>query len=67
MNIKKLTALLLAFCMLLSLSVSAFAADKEVTGGYLSWELRDDGTLYISGNGKISAFSSADDQPWAAV
>ena len=30
MNIKKLTALLLAFCMLLSLSVSAFAAETDV-------------------------------------
>ena len=67
MKFKKLTALLLALCMLLSLSVSAFAADKAAAGGYLSWELCDDGTLYIAGNGKISAFSSADDQPWAVL
>ena len=44
MKFKKLTALLLVLCMVLSLSVSAFAADKP-TSGYLTWELRSDGTL----------------------
>ena len=63
MKFKKLTALLLVLCMMLSLSVSAFAADKP-TSGYLSWELRSDGTLYISGNGRIAPFTSAEDQPW---
>ena len=66
MKTRKFTALLLALCMLLSLSISAFAADKEAAG-YLLWELRSDGTLYISGNGKIAAFTTAEDQPWAAL
>ena len=65
-NFKKFTAFVLALCMLFSLSISAFAADKP-TSGYLSWELRSDGTLYISGNGRIVPFSSAEDQPWAAM
>ena len=63
MKFKKLIALLLVLCMVLSLSVSAFAADKP-TSGYLSWELRSDGTLYISGNGRIAPFTSAENQPW---
>ena len=63
MKFRKLTALFLVLCMVLSLSVSAFAADKP-TSGYLTWELRSDGTLYISGNGRIAPFTSAEDQPW---
>ena len=49
--------------MMLSLGVSAFAAEKTPTG-YLTWALDDSGTLSISGNGRIAAFTSADDQPW---
>lgn len=63
MKFRRMTAFLLVLCMVLSLSVSAFAADKP-TSGYLTWELRSDGTLYISGNGRIAPFTSADDQPW---
>ena len=63
MKTRKLTALLLALCMMLSLSVSAFAAEKTPTG-YLTWTLDDSGTLSISGNGRIAAFTSAEDQPW---
>ena len=65
-NFKKFTAFVLALCMLFSLSISAFAAEKTPTG-YLTWTLDDSGTLSISGNGRIAAFTSADDQPWAAV
>ena len=63
MKFRRMTAFLLVLCMVFSLSVSAFAADKP-TSGYLTWELRSDGTLYISGNGRIAPFTSADDQPW---
>ena len=63
MKFRKLTALFLVLCMMLSLSVSAFAAEKTPTG-YLTWTLDDSGTLSISGNGRIAAFTSADDQPW---
>ena len=63
MKTRKLTAILLALCMMLSLSVSAFAAEKTPTG-YLTWTLDDSGALTISGNGRIAAFTSAEDQPW---
>ena len=62
-NFKKFTAFVLALCMLFSLSISAFAAEKTPTG-YLTWALDDSGTLSISGNGRIAAFTSAEDQPW---
>ena len=63
MKFRKLTALFLVLCMMLSLGVSAFAAEKTPTG-YLTWALDDSGTLSISGNGRIAAFTSAEDQPW---
>ena len=63
MKFRKLTALFLVLCMMLSLGVSAFAAEKTPTG-YLTWMLDDSGTLSISGNGRIAAFTSAEDQPW---
>ena len=63
MKFRKLTALFLVLCMMLSLSVSTFAAEKTPTG-YLTWTLDDSGTLSISGNGRIAAFTSAEDQPW---
>ena len=63
MKFRKLTALFLVLCMMLSLGVSAFAAEKTPTG-YLTWMLDDSGTLTISGNGRIAAFASAEDQPW---
>ena len=63
MKFRKLTALFLVLCMMLSLSVSVFATEKTPTG-YLTWMLDDSGTLTISGNGRIAAFASAEDQPW---
>ena len=63
MKFRRMIAFLLVLCMLLSLSVSAFAAEKTPTG-YLTWTLDDSGTLSISGNGRIAAFTSAEDQPW---
>ena len=63
MKFRKLTALFLVLCMMLSLGVSAFAAEKTPTG-YLTWTLDDSGALTISGNGRIAAFTSAEDQPW---
>ena len=70
MKTRKLTALLLALCMLLSLSISAFAADDAVASGTIpdskiTWELDGKGWLTISGSGDCSAFTSKDDQPWA--
>ena len=63
MKFRKLTALFLVLCMMLSLGVSAFAAEKTPTG-YLTWTLDNSGTLIVSGNGRIAAFTSAEDQPW---
>ena len=70
MKTRKLTAILLALCMLLSLSISAFAADDAVASGTIpdskiTWELDGKGWLTISGSGDCSAFASKDDQPWA--
>ena len=44
MKTRKLTAILLALCMLLSLSISAFAADDAIASGTIqdskiTWEL----------------------------
>ena len=63
MKFRRMIAFLLVLCMVLSLSVSAFAAEKTPTG-YLTWALDDSGTLTISGNGRIAAFTTAEDQPW---
>ena len=48
MKTRKLTAILLALCMLLSLSISAFAADDTVASGTIqdskiTWKLDDKG------------------------
>ena len=72
MKLRKITALLLALCMMLSLSISAFAADAPVAGGTIQssgirWSLDTRGWLTISGTGTAPVFQSADDQPWAAV
>lgn len=69
-NFKKLSSFVLALCMLLSLSISAFAADASIAGGTImdstvKWELDSYGWLTISGSGEAPVFTSADDQPWA--
>ena len=77
--------------MLLSLSISVFAAEADehtiydsvpdeepvvsneaATSGTIQnsgirWSLDEKGWLTISGSGEAPAFTSADDQPWAAV
>ena len=91
MKFRKITALLLVLCMLLSLSISAFAAEADehtiydsapdeepvvsneaatsgmIQNGGIRWELDNKGWLTISGSGEAPVFTSADDQPWAAV
>ena len=70
MKMRKIIALLLALCMLLSLSIPAFAADDVVASGTIpdskiKWALDSNGWLTISGSGEAPVFQSADDQPWA--
>ena len=70
MKFRKITALLLVLCMMLSLSISAFAASDTITSGTIldtkiKWELDSHGWLTISGSGEAPVFQSADDQPWA--
>ena len=53
MKTRKLTALLLALCMLLSLSISAFAADDAVVSGefrigVVELRLREDGAYRLA-------------------
>ena len=69
MKFRKITALLLVLCMMLSLSISTFAADDVVASGTIQnsgilWELNGNGWLTISGSGEAPVFTSADDQPW---
>ena len=66
MKTRKLTAILLALCMLLSLSISAFAASDTIASGTIpdskiKWELDSHGWLTISGSGEAPVFQSADD------
>ena len=71
-NFKKFTAFVLVLCMVFSLSISAFAAEDSATGGTIpgssiKWSLDSKGWLTISGSGEAPVFTSAEDQPWAAV
>ena len=54
---KKVLSLFLALALCLScFSITAFAADvidSGTCGEELTWELTDDGTLTISGNGNV--------------
>ena len=70
MKLRKITALLLVLGMMLSLSVSAFAADDTIASGTIpdskiKWSLDSNGWLTISGSGEAPVFQSPDDQPWA--
>lgn len=69
MKFRKITALLLVLCMMLSLSISVFAASDTIASGTIpdskiKWELDSHGWLTISGSGEAPVFTSADDQPW---
>ena len=63
MKMRKFVALLLALCMLFSLSISAFAADDVVVSGTIpdskiKWSLDSNGWLTISGSGEAPVFQS---------
>ena len=50
-----------------SSEVSDAPTSGTIPDSNIQWELTDDGMLLISGSGGCAAFSSAADQPWAAV
>ena len=50
-----------------SSEVSDAPTSGTIPGSNIQWELTDDEMLLISGSGGCAAFSSAADQPWAAV
>ena len=50
-----------------SSEVSDTPTSGTIPGSNIQWGLTDDGMLLISGSGGCAAFSSAADQPWAAV
>ena len=58
-----LTALTLCLC-LLSVSASAATVASDSCGTNLKWELTDDGTLTISGTGKMADYPYNTDAPW---
>ena len=69
MKMRKFAALMLTLCMMLSLSITAFAASDTIASGTIpdskiKWELDSHGWLTISGSGEAPVFQSADDQPW---
>ena len=43
------------------------ATSGTIPNSKITWELDGKGWLTISGSGEAPAFTSADDQPWAAV
>mgnify|MGYP007128328866 CR=1 FL=1 len=56
---------MLTLCMMLSLSISAFAASDTIASGTIpdskiKWELDSHGWLTISGSGEAPVFQSAD-------
>ena len=50
-----------------SSEISDVPTSGTIPGSNIQWELTDDEMLLISGSGGCAAFSSAADQPWAAV
>jgi len=61
MKMRKFAALMLTLCMMLSLSISAFAASDTIASGTIpdskiKWELDSHGWLTISGSGEAPVF-----------
>ena len=65
-KLRLLSALLAVAMMLALLPTAAFADDSNnKCGENLTWELSEDGTLTISGSGKMADYDSYYNQPWA--
>ena len=63
-KLRLLSALLAVAMMLALLPTAAFAAEDNKCGENLTWELSEDGTLTISGTGKMADYSK-NVRPWA--
>lgn len=65
MRIKNLV-FILALCFVTCFSTKAFAEERGTCGDNLTWVLDDEGTLTISGTGKMADYSFEDGQeaPW---
>ena len=63
----RLLSALLALAMLFALMPTAAFADdgNNKCGENLTWELSEDGTLTISGSGKMADYDDPNSQPWA--
>ena len=62
----RLLSALLALAMLFALMpTAAFAAENNKCGENLTWKLSEDGTLTISGSGKMADYEKVSRQPWA--
>ena len=65
MKIKRLLALVLTFCMMLTVAnFPVMAATSGTCGDNLTWILDDNGTLTISGTGAMTNYSSTLSIPW---
>lgn len=66
MKLRYVVVLLLSLVLLAFLPVTSFAAEP-VGGvcGNLTWELDENGWLYIEGNGTMADFASVDSAPWS--
>lgn len=67
-KIRKLTCLLLAVIMLFAtipvMTASAKTVDSGKCGDNVKWSLDSNGTLTISGKGKMDDYEGYTDQPW---
>ena len=65
MKIKNLV-LILALCFVACFSTKAYAEERGTCGDNLTWVLDDEGTLTISGTGKMTdySFESGREAPW---
>ena len=66
---KKLLAILLALCMVLTMMPITASAESAVVasgtwGENITWALTEDGTLIFSGEGEADGYSSANPYPW---
>ena len=67
---KTIKTLMLAFCLLAALCVTAYAAEPVIVaegtcGESLTWTLDDTGLLTVEGSGAMTNYSSTSHSPWS--